>query len=56
MNETTIFCRYCGRPLKSKESVERGYGLVCYQRFMQKREGLIEKAERRKAEKVKRNN
>lgn len=26
------FCRRCGRALKSKESVKRGYGSYCYKK------------------------
>lgn len=37
------YCRYCGRLLKSKESIERGYGLVCYEKHIKslRRGGLL---------------
>lgn len=32
MEVSTKYCRYCGRLLKSKESIQRGYGEVCYKK------------------------
>lgn len=32
---STKYCRYCGRLLKSKESIERGFGLTCYKKYLQ---------------------
>lgn len=31
----TKYCRYCGRLLKSKESIQRGFGLTCYKKYLQ---------------------
>lgn len=39
MNVSTKYCRYCGRLLKSKASIERGYGLVCYQKHIKSLKG-----------------
>ena len=37
------YCRYCGRLLKSKGSIERGYGLICYEKNIKslRRGGLL---------------
>lgn len=32
---STKYCRYCGRLLKSKESIQRGFGLTCYKKYLQ---------------------
>ena len=32
---STKYCRYCGRLLKSKASIERGFGLTCYKKYLQ---------------------
>jgi hypothetical protein len=32
----TKYCRYCGRLLKSKASIQRGYGLTCYKKYLNK--------------------
>lgn len=39
------YCRYCGRLLKSKASIERGFGLTCYKKYLQSLRGggLLEK-------------
>lgn len=29
-----VLCRRCGRPLKSQQSIRRGYGEGCYQKHM----------------------
>lgn len=34
MEISTKYCRFCGRLLKSKESIERGFGLTCYKRYL----------------------
>ena len=36
---STKYCRYCGRLLKSKQSIERGFGMVCYKRHIQSLKG-----------------
>ncbi len=36
---STKYCRYCGRLLKSKESIERGFGLTCYKKYLQAMRG-----------------
>ena len=45
MDVSTKYCRYCGRLLKSKASIERGFGLVCYQKYLKsiKSGGLFDK-------------
>jgi hypothetical protein len=35
MEVSTKYCRYCGRLLKSKASIERGFGLTCYKKYLQ---------------------
>lgn len=37
MEVSTKYCRYCGRLLKSKQSIERGFGLTCYKRYIESR-------------------
>ena len=43
MELPTKYCRYCGRLLKSKESIQRGYGLVCFKKHIEllRRGGLL---------------
>lgn len=36
---STKYCRYCGRLLKSKESIARGFGLTCYRKYLQAMRG-----------------
>lgn len=35
MKQESKYCRYCGRLLKSKASIERGFGLACYKKYIQ---------------------
>jgi len=44
------YCRYCGRLLKSQKSIERGFGLVCYKKYLEtlKGGGLFEQFNKRK--------
>lgn len=35
MEVSAKYCRYCGRLLKSKQSIERGFGLTCYKKYLQ---------------------
>ena len=35
MEVSTKYCRYCGRLLKSKASIERGFGLTCYKKYLE---------------------
>lgn len=35
MKVSTKYCRYCGRLLKSKKSIERGFGLTCYKKYLE---------------------
>lgn len=39
MEVSTKYCRYCGRLLKSKESIERGFGLICYKKYLESMRG-----------------
>ena len=39
MEVSTKYCRYCGRLLKSKESIQRGFGMVCYKKHIQALKG-----------------
>lgn len=39
MEVSTKYCRYCGRLLKSQESIQRGYGLVCYKKHIKSLKG-----------------
>lgn len=39
MEVSTKYCRYCGRLLKSRESIQRGYGLVCYKKHIEALKG-----------------
>lgn len=39
MEVSTKYCRYCGRLLKSRESIQRGYGLVCYKKHIESLKG-----------------
>lgn len=39
MEVSTKYCRYCGRLLKSRESIERGYGMVCYKKHIESLKG-----------------
>ncbi len=32
---STKYCRYCGRLLKNKESIVRGFGLTCYKKYLE---------------------
>lgn len=36
---STKYCRYCGRLLKSKKSIERGFGLTCYKKYLETNRG-----------------
>lgn len=36
---STKYCRYCGRLLRSKESIARGFGLTCYKKYIQSMQG-----------------
>lgn len=29
-----VFCRRCGRELKSKQAKELGFGITCYRKYM----------------------
>jgi hypothetical protein len=35
MEVSTKYCRYCGRLLRSRESIQRGYGIVCYKKHIE---------------------
>lgn len=35
----TKYCRHCGRLLKSKESIARGFGLTCYKKYLKAIQG-----------------
>ena len=39
MEVSTKYCRYCGRLLKSRESIQRGYGMVCYKKHIEALKG-----------------
>ena len=39
MDVSTKYCRYCGRLLKSKASIQRGYGMVCYKKHIESLKG-----------------
>ena len=39
-NEKSLKCRRCGRKLKNPESIEIGFGVICYQKY-QNRKKLI---------------
>lgn len=39
MQVPTKYCRYCGRLLKSRESIQRGYGMVCYKKHIEALKG-----------------
>lgn len=39
MEVSTKYCRYCGRLLKSKKSIERGFGLTCYKKYLESMRG-----------------
>lgn len=39
MEVSTKYCRYCGRLLKSKASIERGFGLTCYKKYLESMRG-----------------
>lgn len=47
---STKYCRFCGRLLKSKASIERGFGLTCYKKYLQSLNGggLLEILKERK--------
>jgi len=35
-------CLRCKRPIKALESVERGYGLICYKKFLEENQTTLE--------------
>ena len=39
MEVSTKYCRYCGRLLKSKKSIERGFGSTCYRKYIESMRG-----------------
>ncbi len=39
MEIATKYCRYCGRLLKSSESIQRGYGIICYKKHIESLKG-----------------
>lgn len=39
MEVSTKYCRYCGRLLKSRESIQRGFGIVCYKKHIESLKG-----------------
>ena len=52
MQVPTKYCRYCGRLLKNKESIQRGYGMSCYLKHIEslKNGGLLGRFKRNKNE------
>lgn len=35
-------CGRCGRPLKSKESIKRGFGAVCYEKALEEKKARLD--------------